>query len=57
MVNKSKRTDDIIREIEAAIESLVQKGLVYDTGKRRWSERTGAYQIVWATVPQKHAKH
>jgi hypothetical protein len=35
-------------EIEAAIKQLVAEGVLYDTGRRRWSERTGRYQIVWA---------
>src|SRR5204863_9639938 len=26
---------------------LARKGLVVDSGQRRWSERTGRYEIVW----------
>jgi len=37
--------------IEEALRSLAEKGLIFDTGRRRWSERTGTYQIVWAAVP------
>jgi hypothetical protein len=33
--------------IEAAIQDLVKKGLVVDSGQRRWSQRTGRYEIVW----------
>jgi hypothetical protein len=34
-------------EIEEAIFRLVRKGQVVDSGRRRWSERTGRYKIVW----------
>jgi hypothetical protein len=34
--------------IEAAIQDLVEEGLVFDTGRKRWSKRTGRYEIVWA---------
>ena len=33
--------------IEAAIQELVRKGLVLDSGQRRWSQRTGRHEIVW----------
>jgi hypothetical protein len=44
------------RMIEEAILSLAAEGLLYDTGKRRWSERTKSYQVVWAAVPPKHQR-
>jgi len=34
--------------IEQAIQDLARQGLIVDTGRRRWSERTRSYQIVWA---------
>jgi hypothetical protein len=34
--------------IEEAIRDLARQGLIVDTGHRRWSERTGRYEIVWA---------
>jgi hypothetical protein len=34
-------------EIEEAIHRLAREGLVVDSGERRWSERTGRYEIVW----------
>jgi hypothetical protein len=40
--------------VEEAIQSLAAEGLIYDTGKRRWSARTQSFQIVWAAVPPKH---
>ena len=33
--------------IEEAIRDLAREGLIVDTGHRRWSERTGRYEIVW----------
>jgi hypothetical protein len=33
--------------IEQAIQDLARQGLIVDTGRRRWSERTRSYQIVW----------
>jgi hypothetical protein len=36
-------------EIEEAIFSLARKGLVVDSGHRRWSQRTGRYEIVWVS--------
>ena len=33
--------------IEQAIQNLARKGLIVDSGRRRWSERTRSYQIVW----------
>jgi hypothetical protein len=34
-------------EIEEAIHRLAREGLIVDSGERRWSERTGRYEIVW----------
>jgi hypothetical protein len=41
-------TDRFTREeIEEAIHRLAREGLIVDSGERRWSERTGRYEIVW----------
>jgi hypothetical protein len=40
--------DDTIEAIEQALQDLARKGLIVDTGRRRWSARTGRYEIVWA---------
>jgi hypothetical protein len=40
--------DDAIEAIEQAIQDLAREGLIVDTGRRRWSARTGGYEIVWA---------
>ena len=39
-------TDEELTVLEAC-ESLARKGLIVDSGRRRWSERTQSYQIVW----------
>lgn len=39
---------DVSREaIQQAIQDLAREGLIVDSGRRRWSERTGRYEIVW----------
>jgi hypothetical protein len=43
-----------VEEIEAAFRELARRGEVMDTGKRRYSERTGKMEVVWAAVPPKH---
>jgi hypothetical protein len=40
--------DDAIEAIEQAIQDLAREGLIVDTGRRRWSARTGRYEIAWA---------
>jgi hypothetical protein len=49
MPRKDWPTDpaEIQRSIEEAIQELVRKGLVVDSGQRRWSQRIGRYEIVW----------
>jgi hypothetical protein len=39
--------DDAIEAIEQAIQDLARDGLIVDSGRRRWSARTGRYEIVW----------
>jgi hypothetical protein len=46
MARKDKPTK--LSEIRAAVQELVRKGLVVDSGERRWSERTRRHEIVWA---------
>ncbi|OIQ72121.1 hypothetical protein GALL_462550 [mine drainage metagenome] len=45
--NRSADPIEIQLAIEAAIQDFVRKGLVADSGQRRWSERTGRCEIVW----------
>jgi len=38
---------EIQRSIEEAIQDLVRKGLLIDSGRKKWSQRPGRYEIVW----------
>jgi hypothetical protein len=39
-------------EICQAVQELVKQGLVVDSGRKRWSERTGQYEILWVSTPK-----
>jgi hypothetical protein len=41
---------EIQRSIEEAIQELVRRGLVVDSGQMRWSKRTGRYETVWEST-------
>jgi hypothetical protein len=45
--DKSNNETQIRMAIEEALQDLARKGVIVDSGKRRWSERTGQYQIIW----------
>jgi hypothetical protein len=49
MARKDRPADpaEIQLAIESAIQDFARKGLVADSGQRRWSERTRRYEIVW----------
>ena len=49
MARKDWPTDpaEIQRSIEEAIQDLVRKGLLIDSGRKKWPQRTGRYEIVW----------
>jgi hypothetical protein len=48
------RTDERFdKEVMEALLILAAEGLIYYTGRRKWSERTRSYQVVWAAVPPK----
>jgi hypothetical protein len=51
------RLDDKTRlgAIEQAIEEAARMGLIVDSGERRWSQRTGRYEIVWKSKIYKGA--
>ena len=51
-MNKSPSEEETSRMIEEALRQLAEEGRIYDTGQRRWSERTQSYQIVWAATRQ-----
>ena len=50
MARKDWPTDpaEIQRSIEEAI--LVRKGWLVNSGQRKWSQRTGRYEIVWKST-------
>ena len=51
-------TDERLHEeVMEALRSLAAEGLIYDTGRREWSERTRSYQVVWAAVPPKNEQN
>jgi hypothetical protein len=52
MARKDRLVDpvEIQLAIEAAIQDLVRKGLLIDSGQRRWSQRTGRNEIVWEST-------
>ena len=33
--------------IEQALQDMAREGLIVDSGRRKWSELTGRYDIVW----------
>jgi hypothetical protein len=39
--------DDAYDAIEADFQELARRGLIYDSGRKRWSNRRHEYQIVW----------
>jgi hypothetical protein len=38
---------DISEAIDEALEEAARRGIIEDTGKRKWSERNGRNEIVW----------
>ncbi|MCS3496169.1 hypothetical protein M2189_004871 [Bradyrhizobium japonicum] len=53
-MKKTPPDEQAYREMEKAVKELEAAGLIYDTGQKRWSDRTQSYQVVWAAVPPKH---
>jgi hypothetical protein len=47
----SQTDQEKFKAVEEAVQRLVAQGRLYDTGMRRWSERTQTFQVVWAAVP------
>ena len=49
MARKDRPTDPAQTQlaIEEAIQHFVRNGWIVDSGQRRWSQRTGRYEIVW----------
>jgi hypothetical protein len=45
--NRTITYEDICR----AIQDLAKDGLIVDSGRKKWSERTGQYEILWVLSP------
>jgi len=45
--NRIATYEDICR----AIQDLAKDGLIVDSGRKKWSERTGQYEILWVLSP------
>jgi hypothetical protein len=41
-------------EVDEAIQTLVEDGLLIDSGEKRWSERTRQHEIAWMLKPTLH---
>jgi hypothetical protein len=52
-----KYPDELDEAIDDCLRMLAAEGRIYDTGQRKWSERTQSYQIVWEIVPPKDEQH
>jgi excisionase family DNA binding protein len=51
------RNDPRVKKVREICEPLIRAGLVHDTGKRKWSEKTGQFEIVWGLTPLGKAVH
>ena len=40
-------SDEMVEALDQVFEEAVRKGMIVDSGKRKWSERTGRYEIIW----------
>jgi hypothetical protein len=49
---KSELTKIVTYEdIRRAVQDLAEQGLIVDSGRKKWSKRTGQYEIVWMANP------
>jgi hypothetical protein len=44
---------ELSEAIQDAIDDLAADGEIVDTGRRRFSNRTGRYEIVWTLAPDR----
>lgn len=42
--------EDVNELVQEALEALAREGLIADSGRRRWSDRTGRYEVVWVAA-------
>jgi hypothetical protein len=47
----TEQDDRFLERVREAIAELARDGRIIDTGRRKYSKRTGRYEIVWAAVP------
>jgi hypothetical protein len=50
--NRSVTYEDISR----AIQDLAEEGLIVDSGRKKWCERTRQYEILWTLSPGAKAR-
>ena len=39
--------EDKLEAMDEVLQEAVRRKIIVDSGKRRWSDRTGRYEIVW----------
>lgn len=39
--------EDKLEAMDEVLREAVRRKIIVDTGKKRWSDRTGRYEIVW----------
>jgi len=47
MAEKDRPTAAQMRALDEVFQDAVRKGLIVDSGRKKWSQRTGRYEIVW----------
>ena len=52
--DQEQHIDEWYEAIDQVLQDAARKGLIVDTGRRRWSERTGRYEIVWTARKHLH---
>ncbi len=47
LTNPSRPNEQDLEVIDQALKKAVRLGIIVDSGKRKWSQRTGRFEIVW----------
>jgi hypothetical protein len=55
MKNEFNRTVTY-EDISRALQELAEDGLIVDSGRKKWSERSGQYEILWTVSPEARGK-
>jgi hypothetical protein len=54
----ARTTDERLHEqVMEALRRMAAERRIYDTGRRKWSERTRSYHVVWEAVPPKNEQN